>query len=152
MTTTINWVNNHRVVTGDNFVALDNGQYLYRDFGKYKSGLVFVLRDKWTPDEFLTPSTPSYFNLPAGDLDIVLGDFWVSKKGTPCFRPKSDGTHVLIRDAWGGCFNDYRGGVLPDTDSGALYYHRASSHGGGSGYDYCVVPYGWRVTLSEDDI
>lgn len=130
-------------------IQLTNGKYLVRDYGKYSSGLAFILGQNVDVRDLYKPSTPSEFNLSEGSLDIIPGKFWVSKKGTACFEPKDNGPHILVRDGWGGCFNKYRGHTLPEDQ---LYYHRASSNGGGSGYDYCIIPKEWRFEVSEEDI
>jgi hypothetical protein len=88
-------------------------------------------------------------NLENGSLDFMRGSYFVSKKGTKIFKIDPNGQHMLLRDDWGGAFNDYRGGTLPEDQ---LYYHRASSNGGGSGYDYAVIPVGWKQVLKEEDL
>lgn len=130
-------------------ITLDNGNFLINDCGKYASNLSFL---NTVSDIQYDDVDKKDINLPQGNLSCVYGDFFVSKKGTKCFRilPKNDAHHILIRDDWGGGFSHYRGGTLPQDD--ALYYRRASSNGGGQGYDYGVYPKDWRYCLSEDDI
>ena len=146
-------------------VEMNDGSYLVKHYGKYTSNLGIIVENN---DEavkakteyesehielFETKYEGSQFNL--GNeccLRGMVGDFFISKKGTKLFKKNKDGKHVLLRDDWGGCFNDYRGGTLPGTDEGALYFRRASSNGGGSGYDYCVIPKDWRRTITIDDI
>ena len=76
----------------------------------------------------------------------------MSKKGTKLFKLNPMGKHYLLKDEWGGAFNNYRGGKLPTTDRGAVYYRCASSNGGGCGNDFSVIPIDWKNTLSEEDL
>ncbi len=133
----------------EGFIKLDNGKFLKNDFGKYQPDLCFIC----PKEEIVWESKPKKdFNLGDGSVDVIRGKFFTSKKGTKCFEIRPDGYHYLIRDDWGGSFNSYRGGVIPNLQGGALYYRRASSNGGGSGYDYCIVPVEWKKIMSIDDI
>ena len=145
-------------------VLLTNGNYLLKHYGKYNSGLgIIVPKDDnhigpYGDDKciriFQSPDRLDKvgFNLGSGTLDSIRGEFFVSKKGTKLFRVDPNGPHFLLRDDWGGPFNKYRGNKLPNLDGGALYYKRASSNGGGSGYDYAVLPIEWRLEISEEDL
>jgi len=130
-------------------IKLDNGKVLINHYGKYKSGLTFILDYPFLCWESVDKSD---LNLNRGDYEVLYGNFFESKKGTKCFKvlPKEKASHKLIRDDWGGSFNSYRGRTLPETNS--LYYKRASSNGGGSGYDYAIYQRDWKNTLSEEDI
>ena len=142
---------------------LDSGNIGVKLYGKYTPNLLFIIGqgdshiEKKNDEEIYVKNwwdSKDYreFNLPQGDLCGIVGTFFTSKKGTKIFRIEENGPHILLRDDWGGCFNDYRGGTLPDESQGALYHRRASSNGGGSGYDYAVVPKDWRLSISEDDL
>ena len=145
-------------------VVMTNGNYLLKHYGKYNSGLgIIVPKDDshigpYGDDKsirlFQEPDRKdkSDFNLGSGTLDTLRGKFFLSKKGTKLFKVDPEGPHLLLRDDWGGAFISYRGGKLPGMDSGALYYRRASSNGGGSGYDYAVVPVDWKLEISEEDL
>lgn len=139
----------------ESIIELDNGTCLYNSYGKYKSNLCFLgsreSLEKFISGELWRDVPAIEFNLPRGDYSIIAGEYFVSKKGTKCFRIKEDGKHILIRDNWGGCFNDYRGGNLEKLPNKS-YYRRASSNGGGTGNDFCIVPTGTKYQLSEDDI
>ena len=132
------------------FVELDGGrQWLYNDHGKYAPKVTFV--------GLKTPFMPTYkkvaaaeFNLERGDISALEGRFFVSKKGTKCFEIEAGGPHQLVKDSWGGCFNNYRGGQLGKLKS--LYEIRRCSNGGGAGCDYAIVAKGERYQLSVDDI
>lgn len=142
-------------------VELDNGSFLVKNYGKYTSnlGIIVESNDEAVKKEngciklFETKYEGAEFNLGNNCcLYGMVGDFFISKKGTKLFRKSKDGKHIILRDDWGGCFNDYRGGTLPGIYEGALYYRRASSNGGGTGYDYCVIPKDWRRLINIDDI
>lgn len=144
--------------------TMTNGDYIINHYGKYCSGLgIIVTKD----DSHIGPygedqsirlfqeadsKNKSDFNLGEGPLDSLRGKFFVSKKGTKLFKVDPNGPHLLLRDDWGGAFVSYRGGKLPTMDGGALYYRRASSNGGGSGYDYCVIPIDWKLEISEENL
>lgn len=146
---------------GFDVFVLDTGAVFIKHYGKYNSGLGIIVDPyKYPHTNMLTGDVnlfceyaqKSDYNLGEGFLDYMIGDFFVSKKGTKIFRVNEDGKHVLLRDDWGGSFNSYRGGKLLRTEEGALYYRRASSNGGGIGYDYSVVPVNWKKVISEDDL
>jgi hypothetical protein len=89
------------------------------------------------------------------EIGVVFGDFWWSKKGNPCFRPKSplDAQHLLICVNWGGAFEDSRGNYPEYAEEvGALYFCRASSNGGGEGCDYWVLPVGFTRVIYDPEI
>ena len=144
-------------------IELKDGSFLVQNYGKYASGLGIIV----------SPSDPSVSmekefillfssedSIKSEDLNIsqsasvkgIRGNYFVSKKGTKLFKKDVNGKHILLRDDWGGCFNKYRGGELPRTEEGALYYRSASSNGGGLGYDYSVVPFGWRREICIEDL
>lgn len=130
----------------NNKIKLTNGEFLFKDFGKYGSRLHLIHPSEellWEVD------TPENYNLPTTTLYSLKGEYYESKKGTKCFHIKADGPHVLLRDPWGGAYNHYRGGSLPEDN---LYFYRASSNKGGCGCDYAVVPVGWQKELSIEDI
>lgn len=136
--------------------ATDSG-FIFNDFGKYRPNLTFVLDREFCLDKDGKVVNPiqyikdhevtDSFNLDLnGEAKILFGDFWRSRKGGACFRPKDPkgAKHILVRVDWGGAFNRSRGfngdGV---ADRGAMYFRVASSNGGGSGYDYWILPVGY---------
>ena len=145
-------------------LVMNNGDYIVQHYGKYASGLGIIVPKNdahigpYREDqsirlfEEVDMKDKSEFNLGSGSLDTLRGKFFVSKKGTKLFKVDQNGPHILLRDDWGGAFNSYRGGKLPTMERGALYHRRASSNGGGSGYDYAVVPIEWKLEISEDDL
>ena len=130
-------------------VNLTNGNVLMNRYGKYQPNLTFVASEPYIMWDRIA-ATELNCNPDAGWFDVLYGTFFVSKKGTKCFRIDANGPHILIKDSWGGCFNKYRGYSLPEN--GSVYYHRASSNGGGCGYDYGIYPRNWMFTLNEEDI
>lgn len=142
-------------------IELNDGSFLVKNYGKYCSGLgIIVDKDDGSIEkekDYITLFKDSFegqqFNLGnMCSISGIVGDYFVSKKGTKLFKKTSGGKHILLRDDWGGSFNSYRGGTLPDTNEGALYFRRASSNGGGTGYDYCIIPKDWRRSINIDDI
>lgn len=148
------------ITCGDSdVIILDRGDYFVKHFGKYKSGLGIIVSKNDTDISngqiklFETSYNGSDFNVSRNSsLRGMRGELFTSKKGTVLFRKSKDGKHVFLKDDWGGCFNSYRGLSLPDEQQGALYYKRASSNGGGCGNDYAVVPFGWRKSVSVEEL
>lgn len=134
--------------------------------GKYDPRLCFVLDKYFQLDGNANPINPiEYFgdkkvtdnmNIDFNGLArFMFGDYWVSKKGTKCFKIKNptEAKHMLIQVDWGGAFNKSRGldndavNAIPEI----LYYHKATSHGGGTGCDYLVVPVGFSKSLYDEE-
>lgn len=130
----------------DEHITLNDGSFLMKKYGKYEPNICFL---STYPYVVFKDVDYKEFNLDKCSLRAIRGDFFISKRGTKCFRIKKDGKHLLLEDRWGGAFNTYRGHTLPQDQ---LYYRRASSNGGGCGVDYAVVPIGWKSQLSEEDI
>lgn len=89
-----------------------------------------------------------------GNMSVLYGNFFVSKKGKNCFRilDRENAEHQLVRIDWGGCFNSTRGHIPEKMEKASLYHRRASSNGGGTGYTYVVLPKDWQAGYTEDDI
>lgn len=141
------WYKTYPLEIEEGTFQLKDGKFAMKAYGKYKPNLTFI---NTIPTVVWKRAKREDFNLPEGKIFFVKGDFFVSKKGTKCFRIKEEGKHILISDDWGGAFVKYRGGTLPEEE--ALYYRRASSNGGGSGYDFGVYPVGWKYQMSEEDL
>lgn len=146
-----------RAIYGDESYETETG-YLVNKFGKYKPNITFVLpkifdlgKDgeiidplDYTEDKAMTDDMNVDFD---GDAGFIFGDFWRSKKGGACFKPKNPmkAEHLLIRVCWGGCFNSHRGLSRNEVEAcRPLYYRSACSSGGGVGYDYIVLPVGFK--------
>ncbi|MBR3319563.1 hypothetical protein IKG06_03620 [Candidatus Saccharibacteria bacterium] len=141
--------------------------FLVNDFGKYRPNITFVVPKTYDLDKNGKPINPLHYtedrevtdnmNLDFdGSASFIFGDFWRSKKGGACFRPKSpmQAKHLLIHVGWGGCFNSYRGNYSDDVKGidGVLYFRRASSNGGGAGCDYWVLPVGYTRVIHDEEI
>jgi len=131
-----------------NWIELNDGKFLLKDFGKYRTDLL-IISDK--PEINYEKISPQEFNLDKGDLTFVKGTFFVTKKGANAFKIEEEGKHLLIRDDWGGAFNTYRGWSLFELEN-ILFKRRASSNGCGMGYDYVVVPVGSKYGVSIEDL
>lgn len=96
-------------------VELNDGSFLVKNYGKYESGLGIIVRNndndavfrnkndnsKGYIDLFRTSFEGSRFNL--GNVCVlsgIVGDFFVSKKGTKLFKKSENGKHILLRDNW----------------------------------------------------
>ncbi len=141
--------------------------FLVNDFGKYRPNITFVIPKVFDLGKDGKPLNPiAYVKDPevTGNMNLdfdgspafIFGDFWRSKKGGACFRPKNpmQAKHLLIRVDWGGCFNNHRGNHSEEVQdiNELLYFRRASSNGGGSGYDYWVLPVGYSRTLHLEEV
>ena len=150
-------------------LKLENGKCMVRDFSTYGSGLCILFRDARTEQEkqsilyrqddfdFLaqkkTEFDPSYMNVEfdSSSQQFFYGRYFVSKSGNNCFEITEDGEQLLIIEQWGGCFNQTRGNTFKDNPAN-LYFKRASSHGGGKGTTYTILPGNWANNISEEDI
>ena len=155
-----------REMFGENSYETETG-FLVNIFGKYCPNITFVVGKeveldadgepinplKYVGDREVTDGMNMDFD---GDAEFMFGDFWVSKKGGACFRPKNPkvAKDLLIRVSWGGCFNSHRGTYSDEANAieGVKYFRRASSNGGGAGYDYWVVPVGFARILHIDEV
>ena len=141
--------------------------FLVNDFGKYRPNITFIVPKTYDLDKNGKPINPLHYtedrevtdnmNLDFdGSASFIFGDFWRSKKGGACFRPKNpmQAKHLLVRIDWGGCFNSHRGNYADDVKDidGVLYFRRASSNGGGSGYDYWVLPVGYARVIHNEEV
>lgn len=131
--------------------------------GKYGPKLTYVLEKSFRDDPLKfrkdNPTTKMVagmnirFNANESYIQALFGDFWLSKAGKPHFRPKQPqvATHVLLRAGWGG-FGQSRTRGVWSAPEGVVYFRRASSNGGGAGYDYYVVPVGYHIVMNDDEL
>ena len=135
-------------------IVLDNGDWLVKHYEKYQSGLTILHKPDFNPFNFTGQQVDNEsFNLHhEGSFRIINGEFFVSKKGTKCFRAYPDGDDQLVCHSWGGAFNTSRPYGKDTFGEDAKYYRNASSNGGGQGNEWVVLPRGWTKTVSEDDI
>lgn len=143
------------IETGTSFVVNAYGKYqpnisfvLAKDFGgdplKYRSDV---------PTREMIAGMGLGFGTSESGVSVLFGDFWSSKAGKPHFRPKSPqvATHVIVRADWGG-FNHPRTRGSWSAPEGAAYFRRASSNGGGTGYDYYVLPVGYYLVVRDEEL
>ena len=116
--------------------------YLVKRFGKYEPDMIFVISKKMEmevndngkiidPLEFtdLYNSTLENMNiLFNGRVDALIGKFWISKNGNKCFSPYE----------------------IEEIKDVAHFCHKASN-GGGTGYDYWVVPKKFKNVIGDDE-
>ena len=142
----------------DHVYEAGSGQYLVNVFGKYMPNITFVISSSFELDEHERVMNPFVYisdqevtdemNMNfGGDAKFMFGDFWRSKKGGACFRPKDpmQAKHLLVKITWGGAFDSSRGNSRGGSLPGVLYFRRASSNGGGAGNDYYVLPVGYKL-------
>ena len=154
------WMRNY---FGQSIWETDVG-FIFDDYGKYKPDIRFLLPKQFylgkdgniiSPvcfemDKEVTDSMNLTFD---GDASFLFGDFWYSKdKKTPCFMPKDpmEARHLLLRISWGGACSTTRGMKEEYIVScNPPYYKKAQSNAGGSGYDYLVLPVGYKKLMSR---
>lgn len=133
-------------------IILENGSYLSRAYGKYKPNLTFLHEEELENFPFST-ALPSPLEIDGHYIGGLRGEYFVSKKGTKCFRISPHGREVLYRYTWGGAFLKSRGHYAgPDKVPQMIYFRRASSNGGGNGYTYFILPVGYIHTIREEDL
>ncbi len=150
-----------KALFGSELVFETRDCFLVKQFGKYLPNLVFVLSKEFSLDKDGKPVSPVKFvrdinvtdNLNLvfnGEPKILFGDYWISRKGSRCFRPKNplDAKHLLVKVAWGGADETHgsRGNYPEDVPAGVLYFRHARSNAGGMGYDYWVVPVDYHAS------
>lgn len=129
------------------WIELTDGKFLLKDFGKYASNLLIISS---FPELLWEKLSAQDLNFSFGDFARIKGDFFTTKKGAKAFKVDRKGQHYLVRDNWGGAFNDYRGEQLNNLTN--HYYRRARSNGGGSGYDYTIINVNTVNSVSIDDL
>lgn len=134
-------------------IELITGEKLIKRYGKYNPGICFIMSDN-NIDVDWKEYDSNFLNIEfdAFSVEWMPGDFWISKKGTSCFRPGEDGKHVLLKVHWGGCFESSRGEEYAEVKKLAIYSRRAQSNGGGAGKNYYVFERDFRKEISLDDI
>lgn len=136
-------------------ILLDNGTVLLKRYGKYEPNLCFIA-DFDNPMKYLqgTESFVSQFGFKTdSNPEMLVGDHYISKRGTRCFRIKHNGKHIMYRIDWGRNFGNISRSLQSfdvNLDE-AAYYRHARSNGGGTGYDYIVVPREYKKTVSAND-
>lgn len=136
-------------------IVLTNGEKIIRRYGKYQPGIAFFINEDNNTIGWLDRNIHRLdlnIEFDASGIKWIPGDFWISKKGTKCFRPKENGEHVLVEASWGGCFDDTRGTEYNKVKDLAIYARCASSNGGGMGCNYYIFPREFHNELTEDDI
>ena len=142
--------------------------FVINAYGKYLPNISFVLakgvlakdssgdpleyrRD--TPTKEMVANMGIDFGTSESGVSVLFGDFWLSRFGKPHFRPKSSqtATHVIVRADWGGFSYPGTRGRWSAPD-GVAYFRRASSNGGGTGYDYYVVPVGYHLIMNDEEL
>jgi len=134
--------------------------FIVNKFGKYEPNVSFVLDKNYSGDPLeYRNDFPAYrmiagtgIDFDSNKVEVVTGDFWLSKAGKPHFRPKGieNASHMLIRADWGGAFSEKRG--QHGGPKGTLHFRRASSNGGGSGYDFYILPIGFQLIVRDEEI
>ncbi len=150
-----------KALFGSELVFETRDCFLVKQFGKYLPNIVFVLSKEFFLDKDGKPVSPVKYvrdvdvtdNLNLvfnGDPKILFGDYWISRKGSRCFRPKNplDAKHLLIKVAWGGADETHGscGNYPEDIPAGVLYFRHARSNAGGMGYDYWIVPVDYHAS------
>ena len=146
---------NKVIETGKTFVV--------NAYGKYNPNISFVLDKDFsgdpleyrrdTPTKEMVANMGIDFGTSESGVSVLFGDFWLSRSGKPHFRPKSSqtATHVIVRADWGGFSYPGTRGRWSAPD-GVAYFRRASSNGGGTGYDYYVVPVGYHIVMNDEEL
>lgn len=138
--------------------------FVVNAYGKYRPNVSFVLAKNFggdplkyrsdTPTREMIAGLGLGFGTSESDVSVLFGDFWSSKAGKPHFRPKSPlvATHFIVRAGWGGGFGRSRSRGSWSAPEGSAYFRRASSNGGGTGYDYYVLPLGYYLVVCDEEL
>lgn len=120
-------------------IVLDNGKILTNHYGKYEPNLTFVLPQETNLSDFRSTGDGTIDKYFDGSIKILSGSFRQNAKGTNIFELGLEHpTHILIECDWGGAFNHTRGYLTINKYPEPVYFRRAASNGGGSGYTYYI--------------
>ena len=136
------------------FINYNGDKFTMPQYGKYQPDITFEFSTKFmvgnTEDQYISDLKFRPFKKYTdgmnmdfdGDPQVLFGNFRTSQSGKPVFSitdPK-DAKNVMVRVGWGGAFDSTRGQHSDSEEAkDALYFHRASSNGGGVGYDFYVL-------------
>ena len=153
-------------VLGTEKVFFNENNITVASFGKYAPCLTYILPMCWNIDSKGDVESPiKWRDYPEiirnmnidfdGETKGIFGNYWTSKNGRLCFKITSPdkAKYILIKSSWGGCFNKTRGQLSSYAEEvGATWFRRASSNGGGSGYDYWILPVGFVAGCDTKDV
>lgn len=144
-----------------NIVKLENGKYIFFNFGEHRSKLNFILENLDISIGDLFKNLPFKknsklnldFNCYNGDLGALEGKFFISKKGSPFFDITDNARkpHLLVRIKWLGCSLSEKGGLNPENIPKEAVFseiNQTSSMAGRAGTDYIVLPI--KSKLADD--
>ena len=149
------------------FINYNGDKFTMPQYGKYQPGLTFEFSTKFmvgnTEDQYISDLKFRPFKKYTdgmnmdfdGDPQVLFGNFRTSQSGKPVFSitdPK-DAKNVMVQVEWGGAFDSTRGQHSDSEEAkDALYFHRASSNGGGVGRDYYVLDVGHVQGRPDRDV
>lgn len=134
--------------------------------GKYRSGITLEIPQEWYLNKDKKPINPINYrevreltdgmNIDFdGEASVLLGKYRLSKNGRPVFEitePK-EAKDTMILVSWGGAFNKTRGQTSSYAkETGAKFFTKSSSNGGGMGADYWILPVGFVKDREERDV
>lgn len=154
------------ILESDKVFYNGNSKFNVLDVGKYRSGITIEVPQEWTINKKNSPESPIKYieckeltdgmNIDFdGEASLLLGRYRLSKNNKPVFELTEpvEAKDVLIRVDWGGAFNKTRGQTNSYAkEIGATFFIEKSSNGGGTGYDYWVLPVGFVKDKEERDI
>lgn len=139
------------ILPGSNAILLDNGNYLIND--RFASKLTFIVNHNevelysFKENNTLREQINTMWG---GAPKFMYGKYWVSKKGTKCFKPSTleTASHILVEVSW----NKYSK-CQGDTKFNNIIYSRiTSSRSGQSGTNYYVISVNSLCVYSENYI
>lgn len=159
------------------FINEQGDRLTVRQFGKYKPGLTIEMENSFArtfrevrastlnaPREYADPYTYTAcreltdgmnMDWNADNVEVIFGRYRMSRTGRPVFAITDPvrAKDVLIRADWGGSFSTTRGHSEESAGAEAAeYFHRAASNGGGTGYDYYIVPVDFTLGGPKRDV
>lgn len=154
------------ILESDKVFYNGNKKFNVVDAGKYRSGITIEVPQEWTIDKKRNPESPIRYidsreltdgmNIDFdGDASFLLGNYRLSKNGKPVFEltEPTKAKDVLIKVSWGGAFSRTRGQYREYAEeTGATFFTRRSSNGGGAGNDYWVLPVGFVKDMEFRDV
>lgn len=154
------------ILNSDKIFYNGNNKFNVVDIGKYNSGITIEIPQEWTIGKNKKPKSPINYRSSKeltdgmnidfdGEASILLGKYRLSKNGRPVFEltEPTKAKDTLIQVQWGGAFNKTRGQYEHYAkEVGASFFTRRSSHGGGTGTDYWVLPVDFVRDMERRDV
>lgn len=155
-----------KILDSDKIFYNGNDKFNFLHIGKYGSGVTLEIPQEWTINKRREPESPiKYISAKEltdgmnidfdGQASFLLGKYRLSKNGRPVFEltEPTKAKDAFICVDWGGAFNSTRGQYNDYAkETGATFFIRKRSNGGGIGCDYWILPVDFVKDMESRDV